>query len=285
MAGWVRWNDEVQLRAVPPGAPLPDDLSGPWPCLLEYEALKSVDPFVWAVRAERAGWRLMAQLSVFLRTRVGDGHSSNAFWARPFGPQDSSSVMRHEGYWHDSLSDCPVFERLPNEQAIATSPASDYFGGWLLDAGDRRAPDSLGRLLSAARALRGSQAERFNRACWWHWQAMEQWSRCPTLAYQSLVNAIETMARELDDHRPTRRFRAFLARWLGDNPEAKEVGRALYELRCDIVHEGRFFSDERPSVMLLEQRSVVEESSLRWLTWAVEAAIVRWLEGTSGARP
>lgn len=280
LSGWIRWGDVFQLRPPPPSAPIAFSiLDSPHPCLLEFQVQASGNHFISGMRQDRVARELICMLSLFLRMPLRPLRRER-IWAKPICDHSPGIVLCDGEYWHDSLGNLPIFEELPHEQKAPAIPFHDFYSTFNGHDLSIAAPQELGALLHAARLLRGLQQVRFSRACWWHWQALDMWTTSASVAFLCLVNAIESLDKEIGGG-ATARFVGFLRHYLDASPAAEQVIKEFYNLRSQVVHDGVVFDQDRRLGFGLSPENHRELHLGQRLLWAVQRALVWWLRAQS----
>lgn len=170
------------------------------------------------------------------------------------------------------LANFQLFEPLPDEERVQSHSLNELFESLLVPEGGLAPPDRIEELFRRYAALSEDTREKYLRACWWHWQALEVHEHSRTLSYLAFVHAIEALA----DHDKTK-FKPFLELHLSPSVDWKGTVLGMYRLRNQLVHQGRTFIDDKEFGAYDDPDAQEEWGSLVVMRWAAQAAIMQWL--------
>lgn len=284
-----RWGDEFQIFRAPQGAPVPDELSGQFPGVIQYHYLRSGIVWLDAVRQNKASRRNFLRLVPIVAQTTGR-HLFDPFlqadtrksWS--FSVEDSRLTSRwvQLGY---TLSDFDNSQFHEDAYGIRCPDINDDNGMRLSRHNEIR------KLLMAFENCDEDSQDIFLAGAEWYHSALT--ARTKTEAYLALSIMIETLlpeeAGQCDQcgqatYAISKKFQDFIVCHVGglndesDN-DLRQLAKGLYSLRSSIAHNGRWLADEHIGFSLgFVPRGVKEKDLLQRLYKIGAAVLCSWLE-------
>jgi hypothetical protein len=309
--GWWRYGNNIQILPPPQGAPVPHEMIGQWPFLVElrFRAPTKPGPVVQG-RRMRASRELQLLLPVLLIGPLFFPHHpyrSVKHWVLPSGAEQPASRLQRiwtrlgmrtkpsEGLpiYAQELYMVPGFKsggpELTNVSAPPLRVVDDVtvYVNQRGSTGDEEleVPTNLADLFDKYYALSNSDKNKYLRACYRMNLGRFYWNYSFSTSFFAYVVAIESL---LDDEQPhtctscggphhpsiTQAFRRFLSTYAPDTPERQR----FYSMRSGIAHGSKLLaSDEMDEVGAFDPVRIEEMSEHVALNLVVRAALVNWL--------
>lgn len=274
--GAFRHGDHFQVLPMPPDAPLPPHAhTQKNPFLLECRFRSSENGMLNASRhtaMERRWAGLINGLCTFPISLPNFNVSFEWFHGPP---EDHSSHIGQVGYHYsnlkviaDTYSPTDGLPPLPRLNRDAYYARFNYGEGQTFDLSD-----DFETSLAQYNSLTPEEVSKFSRACHWFRHAQSIWFQSNSAAQVALVCAVEALAGNAPDLRPTQRFKKtleVLAPGLeGDNEE-------FYRVRSKLAH-GHSLLDHEINGFTMGHAGTTEQTQLSRLRDVVRIALYHWL--------
>ncbi len=248
--GSWRYRDRFQICQPPEQAPVPGQLFGDHPFLLEVSYAGSDHGILNTDRSTAAVRRTELLLNVVLRYGIHQlSNSARKVWVLTtpqLDPLVFGTEFRQIGYTADGLEALPEGFSDPRA-ALAVVDHDEYFDPRAMTATDTLSiPDNLEALLDAFFGLTAPEQNRFLRACYWFQFADQVWDLSKSSSFTALIQTVETLQPEPETtgHCPT------CNRTIGPGPTTqfinfvdahapgipKAIRQHLYRLRSNLSH-------------------------------------------------
>jgi hypothetical protein len=292
--GWWRYRDKFQILPPPADAPIPNELLGQWPFLLElrFRSPSSGNAIISA--RMREGNRIRLLLPVLIRgvKFAPTFYTPQKYWVIPM--QSEPSLQQLPIYAQEYYDipgrriGGPELADMPPEEAAKVVPAEDYYelkgrtGDEVVEIAS-----TLESLFDAYYALPPERRVTYLRACYWFNLGRFLFPYSASMSFVALVMAIESLLPEErphicnvceKDHHPsiTGAFRRFLNQYVPDTPEREE----FYATRSSIAHGSALLSFDVREEWGTEgfHPAAIRERQRQDDLWQVtQLALVNWL--------
>jgi hypothetical protein len=298
--GWWKYRDRWQIAPPPKEAPLPDELLGHWPFIVEVKTSWSEIGRINTQRRMQAINHLGLLLPLLLKGPI--------FQPRPYSPQKHWVISPQE-ITEQNPNPIPRFAQeyyaAPGHTGLADTFTEFDEGDRLTVAGDSAAyysqlaisvdeslevPEILPRLLDNYYALPPEDQKTYLRACYWFGLGQFIGHYSSSMSFVTYVTAIETLLPNPDgphtcpqceeNHYPskTANFRRFLYQHVPDAP-ARET---FYAQRSLLTHGSSVLeSDVRDEFDAFYPNHLDDNSEYAALARTCRVGLVNWLS----ARP
>jgi hypothetical protein len=300
--GWWRCRDSWQIVPPPKEAPLPGELLGHWPFIVEVKTSWSEIGRINIQRRMQPINHVGLLLPLLLKGPI--------FQPRPYSPQKHWVILPgqiteenpnptphfvQEFYTapgHTGLAD--AFTELDEGSRLAVESNSTKYYNQLAISVDEslEIPEILPRLLDNYYALPPEDQKRYLRSCYWFGMGQFIGHYSFSMSFVAYVTAIETLLIDSDrphtcpacgeNHYPskTAAFRSFLERYVPDAP-ARET---FYARRSDLAHGSSVLdSDVRDEFDAFYPNHLDDNSEYAELTRTCRVSLVNWLDARSGS--
>jgi hypothetical protein len=301
--GWWRYRDGWQILPPPQEAPLPGELLGHWPFVVE---IKTAWSDIWRINIQRR-WQGINHLSLLLPLLL----KGPIFQPRPYSPQKHWVILPGEiteenpnptvhfaqEYYavpgHTGLAD--AFTELDESDRMTVKfkgNSAEYYSQLALMLDESlEIPEMLPRLLDKYYALPPEDQKRYLRACYWFGLGQFIGHYSTSMSFVAYVTAIETLLPNSDrphtcpecgaDHYPSKTtgFRNFLDQYVPDAP-ARET---FYARRSLLAHGSSVLeSDVRDEFDAFYPIRLDDDSEYGALARTCRVGLVNWLNAQPG---
>jgi hypothetical protein len=282
IVGWWGRGDSWRIVPAPPEAPRPNVTYAKHPALLEIRVPETTDHFIRSGRAWRARHPVRLLVALLLHGEIAWPSGTGLHeWVLVYDQgSEPRSVWAQLDYMIPTFNPVATdFSDVADWEPLQEIDPDEYFARIGVGSEALTAPRNLSGYLDAFDQLTADEQDDFMRAC--HLRHLAADPQVATvLRFTALVSAIETLADKAAS--PTRRFQEFMQH----HAPGLEGPRDLYGLRSELSHGDRLLFGDIPGggFGVLHPTSVVEQTRIMALAWAVRIALVNWLaeKGSAG---
>ena len=288
--GFWKYRDLFQIMPAPAEAPDPTESYAQHPFVLEISYKGSSDWRVGQVRTFRKQYEIRLLLHLFLNGNVvWEDWQTKKKWVFVGQDADLHSEWSQLGYTVPNFQAATEeFSDTGTSQPLTGVEANDYFSRHGITTNPLEIPASLTALFDAFYNLSREDREQFLRACFWYYTAGSAWEVTPSLHYNCLITAIETLMGRAEaqpcEHcgkdtspGPTGKFKTFLQTYAPESHNARDRDR-FYALRSTLSHGGRLFRQDLPRTFgALHPTEIEEWSSGGDVSKLTRVGLINWL--------
>ncbi len=300
--GWWRYKDQWQILPPPQSAPMPSELFGKWPFLLEVKCPSSDDFAIKLLRHHRAINPLRLLLPVLLNGPLFQplNWQPHMHWVLLNTPsQGVENPLPHylqEYYWlPDIEAERETFTFLDDELRLdANADIAGYYdpegrtGDELLEV-----PELLPELFETYSSLTPVLQQQYLRAAYWFGLGRFLAEYSSSMSFVAYVTAIESLLTKegphncpvcSQNHYPsiTKAFRDFLARFVPSRPDRE----TFYARRSQLTHGLTVLSsDIREEFGSFHPSRINEDEDYRRIGQVCRQALVNWLAAQGPSAP
>ena len=297
--GWWRYRDRFQLMPPPPGAPLPPELFGEWPFLMEFRFRSSSGDEAVISAGMREGNTLRLLFPVLIKGPKfkPNFYSPAKHWFIPMEPDGMPLGLPVYGQEFYGVPGAPLggpdLTVMPPDMAAPVVPAGNYYSV-KARTGDEviEIPNNLESLLDTYYGLAPELQAAYRRACYWFNLGRFLFPYSASTSFVALVVAIESLLEKegphvcvvcRKDHHPsiTANFREFLNEYVPAGPEREQ----FYATRSSIAHGSALLSVDIRDEWGVEgfRPAALQERQEQDALWQVtQVGLVNWLASKVG---
>lgn len=301
--GWCVVDNLLQVLPPPPNVPAAPFEIADHPFVAEFPFYNSSVPWVGSFRYARAAddLRLLLNAVLYPGVRSGAGRPVHRWTYVPGStPDELRSEFLQEGYFAPGfVGQAQGFSTTEGVPALRFQPDPVYYSQLGIGANaELEIPESFPRLIRSLHALRPADRKRFLRAAFWYAQYHDSWHSSISLAYITLICAIETLVPNSSGGArcdacgratgpgPTQRFQAFVEEMLpGMSDEDRPSARELYRVRSKLAHGGALLRLDVERAAHLHPATSNEYFLIHGAAHLTKVILVAWLAARVPADP
>lgn len=284
IAGYVNYDNRVQIQPAPIDAPRPafvQGLSARHPFLFQVRFPASKNSTVNGFRRFKALSELELALTALLRGSVRRAIVSNTFhWVVADRDSNTPSVFMRDGYkWPALTAETNQFSDHAGLSQLTKVPAPEYYARepWTLGS-TLNIPDNLDDQFARFYALPAVERLAWHRACYWLHHSSYVRTYSTSAAFATLVIAVEALMPGVGGKKGSK-FEKFIAEFAPNHGASHERLQKLYDIRAHVLHGNMLmYSDREPLLVGItpgmtqslkdfsEMRRIAKTVLVNWLT-------------------
>lgn len=247
--GVFKYNELFQITPIPEGNPVVDYAVADHPFVLEVKYLNCTNTNINFSRRIEKAVQYIRYLNILSRSRIFNSPKNvNHFWGLTKSGKGSYSSEWIQSTYAPSTGIGDVEFFTSNERLIDLINSNEYYGnGYYRSTSDFVFPDNIVSTLDKIFSLSGENKIKFERACAWFYQSQLVAQNSSSMAYISIVCALESLLTSKKDtcgccgqpkFSVNRNFKNFLNFYIPNIRKLKKETDLIYNVRSKMVHGG-----------------------------------------------